>query len=490
MNGRPRKGGGWRDDVSDRVEDEVDYIQNAFAGTKPSIQIGVATVPGGGLDYLYAIGYLLVRAESLGDVVGILGEASGLQRAARQQAEAEALREAAPVIEGIKQLPIGVFRLSVPDALDRIDDALGEGIATPDHVFTVANGAGGEVGVCPATEPLEVYERCGPFPFPPVCPGDRGGDVKIYLGDTGLLEEVYNDPGWLSDHTWMAGVERAPNPDGSLPDPDPLGPVKGGTQTILPYEGHGTFVAGVARCMASKVEIYVADVFKIAGSALESQLVPKLRAALALDIDVFHLTVAATTRKNIHPIAFAAWLRRLHQLKGVICVAAAGNNGSRRRCWPAAFPEVIAVGALATDWRSRAGFSNHGQWVDVYAPGTNLVNAYTEGEYECKVRPYKGTHRRFTGLAEWSGTSFSTPIVTGLIAARMSRTHETASDAASSLLQVARAQAVPDTGPILVPCCGTAPRCCESCAAHSHGSPCCGECRAARPCGCGIELGR
>jgi subtilisin family serine protease len=313
--------------------------------------------------------------------------------------------------------------------------------------------------------------------------------VKIYLGDTGLLEEATTAP-WLEKHPWMTGVAAAPKPGGVGQTWDAAPKKVGGEWRILPYTGHGTFVAGVARCMAPTVEILVADVFKVAGSSLESDLVPRLRAALALDVDIFHLTVAATTRKNIHPIAFAAWLRLLHQLKGVICVAAAGNNGSRRRCWPAAFPEVIAVGALATDWRSRAGFSNHGQWVDVYAPGTNLVNAYTEGEYECQVRPYKGTHRRFTGLAEWSGTSFSTPIVTGLIAARMSRTHETARDAASSLLQLARAQAVPDTGPILVPCCGTAPRCCESCAAHSHGSPCCGECRAARPCGCGIELGR
>ncbi len=244
----------------------------------------------------------------------------------------------------------------------------------------------------------------------------------------------------------------------------------GGRLKIPPYTGHGTFVAGVARCMAPRVKIRVADVFKIAGSALESHMVRKLGEALALDVDIFHLTVAATTRKDIHPIAFAAWLRRLHQSKGVICVAAAGNNSSRRRCWRAAFPEVISVGALATDWRSRARFSNFGRWVDVYAPGTNLINAYAEGEYACTVSPFKGTKRRFDGLAEWSGTSFSTPIVTGLIAARMSRTQENAREAAWSLLRVAQSQAVPDVGPVLVPCCGTAPHSDRCCAAQPH--PC------------------
>ena len=80
---------------------------------------------------------------------------------------------------------------------------------------------------------------------------------------------------------------------------------------------------------------------------------------------------------------------------GVICVAAAGNDNNNIPQYPANYNHVIAVSA--TDEQDfKAGFSNYGTWIDVSAPGVNILST-TMG-----------------GYGQMDGTSMSTPIVAGL----------------------------------------------------------------------------
>lgn len=65
--------------------------------------------------------------------------------------------------------------------------------------------------------------------------------------------------------------------------------------------------------------------------------------------------------------------------RGVVVVAATGNRGARVE-YPAAFPTVLAVGAVdgADRWLY---YSNHGQEVDVVAPGTRVYTTALGGGY-------------------------------------------------------------------------------------------------------------
>jgi len=425
----PEQPDDWRAGLHQQAVDEIEHVIRAF---RPSSGGGVeikAARGENGVDHLYAEGQILVRDEYLDEVLDVLGlpDEPTLRAAGR-------IRR---VIAGVVLLTLDESTPAVLDALDVIDQRLGRGLATPDHVLTVSPA----IGVCPATEPQEVYYDIEPYPSASQTNGGAG--VLIYMDDTGLLKDG------AATHPWLAGVQG---------DEDPLPPKdSSGKQPIPPYTGHGTFVAGVARCMAPASDVIVTNVFSTAGSELESNWIPRLEAALGLGVDIFHLTIAAHSRHDFPLIAFREWLNHLREHGGAVCVVAAGNDGSRRPNWPGAFSDVIAVGALGGDWRGRANFSNFGPWVDVYAPGRDLVNAYATGTYTCHVDPYTGEKRKFYGMAKWSGTSFSTPIVTGLIASRISSTGETPRQAAAAVLAEARAQAIPGVGPVLLPGRGVPP---------------------------------
>ena len=465
---------------------EAKIIIEAFDRRKPPIEIGGCPddaeedfeLHGGGIAFMYAKRRILAREPYL-TLMGLSPDVPERVRVTRPQGILEIISEDRRVQEIEITRVVGdivLLHLNPPrdgkpapeppdvlDLIEEIDTRLGPGIAAPDHILTAAQ----HVTPCSATEPQQVYPTAGPYPG--LC-RDGGAGVRIYQADTGLVT------GAEQTFPWLAGVYG---------DPDPRAGTVAGS-TIEPYGGHGTFVAGVMRCMAPHAQIKVANIFDTAGSACESEVAKRLHRAFGFGFEILHITASCLTRHNLPPLALEAFLKLLRPYKGVLCVAEAGNNYTQRPAWPGAFPDVLSVGALATDWRHRADFSNHGGWVDVYAPGEKLINAFGSGTYTCQVPPDVGQVRTFSGLAQWSGTSFSAPIVTGLIAARMSRRGESAREAAAALMARARAQTIPGVGPVLFPSCDD-DECGGGCERCRHGRD--RDCGCDRECGCGGRRG-
>lgn len=90
------------------------------------------------------------------------------------------------------------------------------------------------------------------------------------------------------------------------------------------------------------------------------------------------------------------------QSRGTVIVAAAGNDQAAQLTWPAADPRVISVGAVDAV-EQQVIFSNSGPQLQITAPGYGVQTAWTDGQ-----------------RVLMDGTSASSPIVAGAIAAVMS----------------------------------------------------------------------
>jgi Subtilase family len=409
-------------------------LKHDFA--RRGIQIEAAYKPNGDVDYVYQVGHLLTvnRTANLTRLPDLL---RGLRPVDRN------LNRAENDLVLLTSDDLDQGKVTVPEALDIIDggrgisrgpagqslkgDSATVALASPNHVVHIAR-------ICPADEP-EVPSGYPTTPWPPQAHSGSKPvrDVFLAVSDTGLLDPL--DP---TQYPWLAGVTGELDPLGAL--------APSGLPRIPAFTGHGTFVAGVARCMAPGARVFVNNHFSTSGGELESVMVEKLEELAQQSPDIINLSAGTYTRNNWTALGFDSF--NLRHPKTTL-VAAAGNDSTDRPFYPAAYDWAVAVGALSTDQQHLAWFSNYGDWVDLYAIGEGLVNAYATGEYTYQEPPKMPAVQNFAGMARWDGTSFSAPLVAGLIAARMARTGESSDLAAAAVIAAARAQVLAGVGPML-----------------------------------------
>ncbi|MET1159529.1 MAG: S8 family peptidase [Thermoprotei archaeon] len=171
---------------------------------------------------------------------------------------------------------------------------------------------------------------------------------------------------------------------------------------------HGTHVAGIIAArlndagvagVAPKVVLYAIRVLLPDGTGYVSDVAQGISEAVdgpdntpgtEDDADVISMSLGGPDSQTLYEAVKYAYSY------GVVLVAAAGNEGADQPSYPAAYSEVIAVGAIdqnyqVPDWSNRNP--------DVVAPGVDVMSTIPDGGYDTM-----------------SGTSMACPHVSGTVA--------------------------------------------------------------------------
>ena len=286
-----------------------------------------------------------------------------------------------------------------------------------------------------------------PSPEWPRRPAEPGQGVRVGVLDTQLYP-----------NEWLAGGYIAAGND-LLPDP-------GAEDSPLPASaGHATFIAGLILHQAYGAELVIRPVLdeKAVGKVWDAA--KHIAGFIGSGVDILNLSFGCYTDDGEPPLVLARAVSLVSA--EILLVAAAGNHGNidelkksgalpadswakgltpKTPVWPAAFDEVIAVGA--TDGNELAPFSPKTPWVDLTAPGVNVQSTYLKGEVKLSSPGGSPTATFSNGFAYWNGTSFSAATVSGAVAAKIVPGRRNARQALASILQAPpgdiRPFAIPD----------------------------------------------
>lgn len=181
--------------------------------------------------------------------------------------------------------------------------------------------------------------------------------------------------------------------------------------------GHGTHVAGtIAQStnnrygvagIAHKASIMPLKVLSAVGGGNIADIAEAIRYAADNGADVINMSLGGPGDSEL--------LRQATQYaydKGVVVIAAAGNEQRNSASYPARYPHVIAVSALDATGQ-KAPYSNFGAGVDISAPGGAITGESTAGGIlQNTINPQTGE----SIFSAFQGTSMAAPHVAGVAA--------------------------------------------------------------------------
>ncbi|MFF1293567.1 MULTISPECIES: S8 family serine peptidase [unclassified Streptomyces] len=427
-----------------RFNEQFDQIQRSMP------DVALALGPDDSAEFIYEKGVVLARD---GEEAALVEDTVRSHFTAATGLSGDQVRRAGPQTNrsGITRIEVGDpghgdrrADRAVANALRAMrepEGRAGRRLVSRNHVVSIA------VNSCPGDEPVPAPLNQGTNPAPAEAGHDADTAVGVLVIDNGLTHDHQLVP-------LLAHVQG--DLHGNETDPQ---------DNLLQYVGHGTFIAGILAAIAPNTDITVRNTLNDAGAILESDFGEALFAAVDEGgwPDIISLSAGTSNGRTDGLLGVDAFMRELRQQRTLL-VAAAGNNASATPFWPAAYASlpdyadsVLSIGALRTDGDHGACFSNHGSWVNAYAPGERLTSTLTGFDapipyvyqhstydacrfhfsYLCTCQhprhagvlsddgtPAKPDQVMFDGFAHWSGTSFATPAAAGMVAAYMTANKE------------------------------------------------------------------
>ena len=200
------------------------------------------------------------------------------------------------------------------------------------------------------------------------------------------------DSGIEASHEDFAG-KLVPGFDFSDNDPNP-------DWTDSGVGDHGVHVAGIAGAATNNAK-------GVAGTGFNCKIMPLKIFPNSFDsVSAAAIIHAADNGAKVINMSYGSGFPSQTELdavnyawsRGVVLVAASGNDGSPNQGYPAAFPNVIAVGATNSQDLITGFTTGNDTWLDVVAPGEDIMSTVGGNTY-----------------ANNTGTSMASPMTAGIV---------------------------------------------------------------------------
>ena len=224
---------------------------------------------------------------------------------------------------------------------------------------------------------------------------ELGRGVKVAVIDTGID---------LTHAAFQGKLDTANAKDYIDGDMSPQ-EVNGATSGYSEGYGHGTAVADIVLQIAPNATILPIRVLDSSGNGDTATIASAISYAADMGAKVINLSLGSSSPTSSINKAIQDVISR-----GVAVVCAAGNTGNTNVLYPAVTADTISsqgngsvgVGSVNASYL-KSSFSSYGSSLEMEAPGENIMTAFPGGT-----------------VVKASGTSFATPVVSGVLALAVS----------------------------------------------------------------------